>query len=176
MARVVELMTNGRNTMTRKVSAMLLTAGISMFCMLGTACAEDVASRFIGAWKLDVDKTQSHGKPVYKYYDVAITDAGAGKIKSAVKWGVTDGTTGQLEYTGRVDGTASPVTGDPDVDTAKMTQGKRGVLHLSLFKDGKMVEWGRYKVAMDGKTLSGTEGGTDEKGVKYRWPVVFERQ
>ncbi len=32
---------------------------------------------------------------------------------------------------------------------------------------GKQVEWGRYKVSTDGKTLNATEGGMDEKGAKY---------
>ena len=68
------------------------------------------------------------------------------------------------------------MTGHPNADTVKMTKGKDDSLHLSLLKGGKQVEWGRYKVSTDGKTLNATEGGMDEKGAKYHWVEVFERQ
>lgn len=50
------------------------------------------------------------------------------------------------------------------------------MLHMTLLKDGKPVEWGRYKVSADDKTLNATESGLEEKGTKYRWVEVFERQ
>ncbi len=37
--------------------------------------------------------------------------------------------------------------------------GKGNGLHMTLLKGGKPVEWGRYKVSADGKTLHATEGG-----------------
>jgi hypothetical protein len=45
-----------------------------------------------------------------------------------------------------------------------------------LLKNGKQVEWGRYAVSADGKTMHATEVGTDETGAKYKWTEVWERQ
>ena len=38
------------------------------------------------------------------------------------------------------------------------------MLHMTLLKDGKPVEWGRYKVSADDKTLNATESGLEESG------------
>ncbi len=161
--------------MPTKILSMLLIAG-AVFCTAGTVFAGDVASAMVGVWKLNVDKTRWNGPPALKSYTITITDAGGGKLKDVVQWVDADGTPGQLEYTVSLDGTPSPATGYPNADTVKMKKGKGNWLHLTLLKNGKPVEWGRYKVSTDGKTLKATEGGTDEKGAKYRWVEVFERQ
>ncbi len=162
--------------MPKKILSMVLIAGASLFCAAGAAFAGDAASAMIGTWKLNVDKTQWNGSPALKSYTITITDAGAGKLKDVAQWVEADGTAGQIEYTVSLDGTPGPATGYPNADMAKMKMGKGNWLHLSLLKSGKTVEWGRYKVSTDGKTLKGTEGGSDEKGTKYRWVEVFERQ
>ncbi len=162
--------------MPKKILSMLLIAGASLIYVAGTAFAGDVASAMAGTWKLNVDKTQWNGAPALKSYTITITDAGGGKLKDVAQWVEADGTTGQIEYTVSLDGTESPVTGYPNADTVKMTKGKGDSLHLSLLKGGKQVEWGRYKLSADGKTLNATEGGMDEKGAKYHWVEVFERQ
>jgi hypothetical protein len=92
------------------------------------------------------------------------------------QWVDADGTVGQIEYTVSLDGSPSPVTGYPNADTVEVKTGKGNWLHVSLLKRGKPVEWGRYNVSADGKTLHATEGGSDEKGTKYRWVEVFDRQ
>jgi hypothetical protein len=162
--------------MSKKILSTLLIAGAALLCVAGTALAGDVASAMVGTWNLNVSKTQWHGPPALKSYTVTITDAGGGKVKNVAQWIEADGTPGRVEYTVSLDGTPSPVTGYPNADTVKMKMGKGNWLHLSILKGGKPVEWGRYKVSADGKTLNATEGGSDEKGTKYRWVEVFERQ
>lgn len=162
--------------MRSKVMAMLLFVGASLSCVAGTAFAADVPSALLGTWKLDVAKTQWNGQPALKSYTVTVTEAGEGKVKDLVQWIDSDGTTGKLEYTVSLDGKAYPVTGYPNADSVKMKMGKAGSLHMTLLKGGKPVEWGRYRVSKDGKTLHATEGGTDVEGLKYRWVEVFDRQ
>jgi hypothetical protein len=162
--------------MMKKMMSILLIAGASLLCATGTAFAADVTSVIVGTWKLNLDKTQWNGPPALKSYTITITDSGGGAVKNLAQWVDADGTSGKVEYTVSLDGTPSPVTGYPNADTVKMKKGKGNWLHLSLLKGGKQVEWGRYKVSTDGKTLNGTEGGIDEKGNQYRWVEVFERQ
>jgi len=162
--------------MAKKILSMLLIAGASLLCVAGTAFAADVPSAMVGTWKLNVDKTQWNGPPALKSYTVTITNAGSGKVKDVAQWVETDGTPGQIVYTVSLDGTPGPVSGYPNADIVKMKMGKGNWLHMSLLKGGKRVEWGRYKVSTDGKTLKAKEGGSDEKGNKYRWDEVFERQ
>jgi len=162
--------------MSKKLLSMLLIAGASPLWVASAAFAGDVASAMVGTWKLNVDKTQWNGPAALKSYTVTVTDAGGGKVKDVAQWVDADGTPGKVEYTASLDGTPSPVTGYPNADTVKMKTGKGEWLHLTLLKGGKPVEWGRFKVSADGKTLHGTEGGSDEKGTKYRWVEIFDRQ
>jgi len=161
--------------MSKKILANLWGRCALLLCIAGVAQAQDT-SAFVGTWNLDVAKTQWGGAPALKSYTVTIADAGGGKVKSSAQWVDADGTKGQIEYTVGLDGAGSPVASYPNADTVKMTKGKGNSLHMSLTKDGKLVEWGQYRLSADGKTMHATEGGKDENGKKYRWAEVFERQ
>ncbi|HEV7614141.1 MAG TPA: hypothetical protein VGO37_19850 [Steroidobacteraceae bacterium] len=161
--------------MTHRISATIVAAAF-VFAS-GLALAQDGAvSPFIGAWKMNVAKSKFEGTPPVKSYSITITDAGDGKTHNLAQWVDSDGTKGQAEYTTKADGKASPVTGYPNADSVRSTSTGPRSSKMSLLKAGKVVEWGKYTVSSNGKSMLGTEGGTDAEGAKYKWTEVFERQ
>lgn len=161
--------------MVLKISMMM--AGAALVLVSGLALAADATpSPFIGTWNLNVAKSKFEGTPAVKSYSITITDAGGGKLRNAGQWVDGDGSKGQAEYTAAADGKPVPVTGYPNADSIVVKKTGARSTHMSMMKGGKEVEWGRYTVSKDGKTLRGTEGGVDEKGTKYKWTELFEKQ
>jgi hypothetical protein len=151
------------------MGACVLVAGVSL-------AADPAPSPFIGNWSLNVAKSKFEGTPPVKSYTLTITDAGGGKTHNRAEWVDSDGTKGQAEYTADPGGKPTPVAGYANADSVSVKSTGPRSLEMSLRKGGKEIEWGKYRVSADGKTLHGTEGGTDENGAKYRWLEVFERQ
>jgi hypothetical protein len=154
-----------------------ITAGAILLLVSGLALAADApANPMLGTWNLNVAKSKFEGAPAVKSYTLTITDAGGGKTHNVVQWVEGDGSKGSLEYTTDRGGKPAPVTGYANADAVVMKQTGPRSSHMSLLKNGKQVEWGRYTVSADGKTMRATEGGVDEKGAKYKWKEVWERQ
>jgi len=161
--------------MVRKISSMV--AGVTLLLVGGLAFAADTApSPFIGTWVLNVSKSKFEGAPAVKSYSITISDAGGGKLHNVAQWVEGSGAKGQSEYTASADGKPTPVTGYANADAVVVRSKDPRSTHMSMLKGGKEVEWGRYKVSADGKTMHGTEGGTDETGTKYKWTEFFEKQ
>ncbi len=161
--------------MTHKISAMIVSMAFVFASAL--ALAQDAAvSPFIGSWKMNIAKSKFEGTPPVKSYSITITDAGDGKLHNLAQWVDGDGTKAQAEYTTKADGKASPVTGYPNADSVRSTSTGPRSSKMSLLKGGKVVEWGKYSVSSNGKSMHGMEGGIDADGAKYKWTEVFERQ
>jgi hypothetical protein len=150
-------------------AVLVLAAGVAL-------AADTAASPFVGKWSLNVAKSKFEGTSAVKSYTITITDAGGGKTHNLAEWVDGDGGKGQAEYTAEAGGKPSPISGYANADSVLVKSTGPRSLHMSLRKAGKEVEWGSYRVSADGKTMHGTEGGTDENGTKYRWTEVFERQ
>jgi hypothetical protein len=161
--------------MVRKIG--LIVAGAAFALAAGLALAADAAPNpGLGTWAMNVAKSKFEGTPAVKSYTITNTDAGDGKTHTLAQLVYGDGTKDQVEYTAAADGKPVPVTGYPNADSVVVTKTGPRSLHLSLRKGGKEVEWGKLTVSKDGKTMHGTEGGTDEQGAKYQWTEVFDRK
>jgi hypothetical protein len=160
--------------MVRLLSRSIL---LSLTLVVGVSFAADPSpSPFIGTWVMNVGKSKFEGTPPVKSYTITITDAGGGKVHDKAEWVDSDGTRGQSEYTAEFNGKVVPMTGYPNADSVRVKSTGPRSISMSLLKGGKTIEWGKYRVTADGKVMHGTEGGTDEKGTKYQWTEVFERQ
>jgi hypothetical protein len=151
------------------IGAMLLVTG-------GAWAADAAPNAMIGNWTLNAAKSKFEPGPALKSYTIAITDAGSGKVHTVATWVESSGAKGSIEYTVATDGTPAPVTGYANADSVTLKATSTHSSKMSLRKAGKEMEWGRYKVSADGKSLHATEGGTDETGAKYKSEMVFDRQ
>jgi len=162
--------------MALSLSRYMAWAGVFALVAAVSFAADTAPSPFIGKWSLNVAKSKFEGTPPVKSYTITITDAGGGKTHNRAEWVDSDGTKGQVEYTAEPSGKPSPTTGYANADSMSVKSTGPRSLEMSMLKAGKKVEWGKYTVSADGKTMHATEAGTDENGVKYQWTEVFERQ
>lgn len=161
--------------MVRKICSMV--AGVALVLAAGLALAADAAvNPFIGTWVMNVAKSKFEGTPAVKSYTITSADAGEGRTHSVAALVYGDGTKDQVEYTAAADGKPVPVTGYPNADSVVVRKSGPRSLHFSFLKGGKEIEWGRLTVSKDGKTMHGTEGGTEAGGAKYKWTEVFDRK
>jgi hypothetical protein len=116
----------------------------------------------VGTWKLDVAKSTYKPGPAPKSATVTIEPAGKGVTVSVdavmadgpMKWG----------YSSARDGQDSPVTGNPNYDTANVTQNSPTEGTILYKKDGKTVVTAKTSISKDGKSMTVTTTGTDSKG------------
>ena len=161
--------------MLRKFCSMAIAPALLLAS--GLVLAADVAAGpFVGVWVLNIAKSRFEGTPALKSYTITTTDAGDGKVHNLAQWVEANGTKGQAEYTATPGGKPAPVSGYANADSVRVKSTGPRSLHMSMLKGGKEVEWGKYSVSADGKTMHGAEGGTDETGAKYKWTEVFEKQ
>jgi hypothetical protein len=87
-----------------------------------------------------------------------------------------DGTTQHQTYTALFDGKESPVTGDPDRDSATMNRIDAYTTEVVGTKAGKPSVTYRRVVSKDGKTLTLRETGTNGRGQKVNNALVYDKQ
>jgi hypothetical protein len=129
----------------------------------------------VGTWKLNAAKSKYDPGPVPKSNTIVIAAAGAG-IKVSAKGTDAEGKPTSADYTVAFDGKDVPVTGQPAYD---MTSAKRidaNTTELTRKKAGKVVQTARRAISSDGKTMTVTTTGTDEKGRKINNVGVFDKQ
>ena len=117
---------------------------------------------FIGTWSMDMAKSSFKPGPGVKSAQLVIEAAGkamkvsvdAVSADGPVKWG----------YTAMPDGKDVPVTGNFGAEMASLTQVNPNE-RITVYKSGgKPVMTSKAVVAKDGKTMTITQDGTDEKG------------
>ena len=93
----------------------------------------------------------------------------------------TDGTdaTGkpfQTTWTGKFDGKAYPLTGDPTADSRTYTKIDDRTLTLINKMGDKVVATGRITVSADGKSRTLKTSGTDTAGKKVSSTSIYDKQ
>ncbi len=162
-----------RATWTRQTVGLALAAIGAL--ALGITAGAQAPDPLVGTWKLDLAKSTYKPGPAPKSYTVVIDAAGKG-IKVAVDAVGADGTAMKWGYTTPRDGKDVPVTGNPNYDTAAVTQTSPTAGSIVYKKGGKPVVTLTTEVSKDGKTMTGKATGTDPKGQPMSNVLVFTRQ
>jgi hypothetical protein len=142
-------------------------------CFVGAAlCFADNPN--MGTWKLNEAKSQI---PAGFMKNITVVYEAAGDSVKVT----TDGTAGDgrplhTEWTGKFDGKAYPLTGDPTSDSRAYRKIDDHTLALSNKKDGKVIASGRIVVSADGKTRTLHLTGTDSSGKKVSSTAVYDKQ
>jgi hypothetical protein len=142
---------------------------------MGVAVAAQAPDPLIGTWRLDAAKSSAKPGPVPKSLTVTIAAAGKG-IKVAIDGTAGDGSPIKSGYTSMRDGKDAPVTGNPNIDAAAVTQANPHEATVLYKKGGKTAVTAKVSVAKDGKTMTVTYDGSDAKGQAFHNVFHYVKQ
>jgi hypothetical protein len=150
-----------------------LAVTLALFFAAGTVCFAGDA--WMGTWKLNEAKSKfAPGTP--KNTMVVYKEAMGGKVKITADGIDADGKPVHGEWTGKFDGKAYPVKGDPASDARAYKKVDDHTLAFTVMKDKKVTVNGRVVLAADGKSRTVTTSGTTAKGKKFKNTAVFDKQ
>jgi hypothetical protein len=152
---------------TRTIALTLAT----LFAAVMVCFAADVQ---MGTWKLNEAKSKL-GPGMAKNTTV-IYEAAGDSVKITVDGVDAAGKPAHNEWTGKFDGKAYPVTGDPASDSRVYTRVNAHTLALTVTKGGKVTMTIRIVVSADGKTRTVTVNATDTKGKKTTTTAVYDKE
>ena len=136
------------------------------------------ADNSLGTWKRDVERTKvtpPDARPVK--VQTIVREAVDGGVKHTSKTERMDGTGTESTFIAKYDGKPVAVTGNASYDTISWKQVDANTFTIDTRKtDGKYKTKGTVKVSKDGKTMTGTQKGTDADGKPTKFTVVFDKQ
>jgi hypothetical protein len=155
-----------------RVSLAVLVGLAVLAALAGTSGAQST-DPLLGTWKLDVAKSKISG-PAPKAGTVKYEAAGDA-LKVTVDLDATDGPA-HWGYTATWDGKESPVTGNPNADTAANKKIDARTSEVAMKKAGKATTTNRRVVSADGKTLTITIKGSTPDGQPVDDVQVYVKQ
>jgi hypothetical protein len=160
-----------------KTRTMLCLAAIVVLALCTSISGLAQTDPFVGTWKMSSAKSKFTPGPAWKSETRIVEESPKG-MKVSVDRTNGDGTNQQFNYTTNFDGASHPVTGigPYGADSVAVQMTAWNTLSISLLKSGKVVGTGTTVVSPDGKTLTLTSKGTDEKGKASSSVVLFDKQ
>jgi hypothetical protein len=134
--------------------------------------ADDLLS---GTWELDTAASKFDPGPARKT-DIRIYKVDGNVIHMTGKVVFADGKSITVEYTGAYDGKDYPVAGNPKVGTIAQERLDDYTAKTTAKRDGKITATSTRVISKDGKTMTITSTGTDEKGVAFHDTLVFHKR
>jgi hypothetical protein len=154
----------------------MMRAVLALVLVLGVGAVSAQTDPAVGTWKFNPAKSKYDPGPAPKAYTVVVTAAGEGRLRVSGKGEAADGTPITVEYTAATDRKDVPVKGSPAYDTLSSSRIDPNTTQQTRKKGGKVVQTATIAVSSDGKTLTATTTGTDERGRKINTVAVFEKQ
>jgi len=87
-----------------------------------------------------------------------------------------DGRSINVEYTGAYDGKDYPVAGNPNVETIAQERVDNYTAKTTTKRNGKITATSTRVISKDGKMMTITSTGTNEKGIAYNDVLVFHKR
>jgi hypothetical protein len=147
---------------------------VAAFCVFSVALVA-ADNPFLGTWKLNTAKSKATVGKIPKEETVVFAADGNGVKRTVV--GI-DGDGEKIDMNGSLpwDGMEHKVDGPmgPAMITAKPVN--PNTLDVTVKVNGKVVMSGKAVVSKDGKTMTSTFKGEDEKGRKFDNVVVHDKQ
>lgn len=151
----------------RALPVLFLLAVVATTCL----AAADVN---IGTWKLNETQSQI---PAGATKHRTIVFAPVGENVRVTTDGVdANGKPIHTEWTGKYDGNAYPLSGDPDADARTYSRISDHTLALTETKSGRVTRTGRIDISPDGKTRRVMTAELDAKGIKGSTFLLYEKQ
>ena len=157
---------------TGRLSILAVLAACAL--ALPAQAAAQTSDNFIGTWKLDPAKSTYKPGPGSKSSTLTIEAAGKG-MKASID-SVTATGPMKWSYTATPDGPDSPVTGNPNAETASVTMPSANERIVVFKRGGKVALTSKAVVAKDGKVMTITQDGTDAKGQAVQNVLYYVKQ
>ena len=129
----------------------------------------------MGTWKLNLQKSKYNPGPALKSLTVIFEPAGKG-VKATADYVTSAGDTISTQYTAYYDGKDYPITGSPNADTVVLKHLGAKKIQRTDKKGGKVVQTFVRTVAADGKTMTITQKGKNNKGEAFNNVLVLAKQ
>jgi hypothetical protein len=128
----------------------------------------------VGTWKFNPAKSKFESGPAYKSRTVKIDPAGEG-IKVAVDGVSGDDKPHAYSYTAQYDGKDHAVTGNPMADAIAYKKISDSTVEATAKKGGQVTTTMSIVLSADGKSLTVTAKGKNDKGA-FTDVAVYDRQ
>jgi quercetin dioxygenase-like cupin family protein len=128
-----------------------------------------------GTWELDIAASVFKPGPGWKK-QTRIYTSDRKNIKMIATGIRENGESSRFEYTGAYDGKDYPVTGNPKAETISQELIDKYTVTTKTKRDGKITAVSICVISTDGKTMTITTSGTDEKGVAFYNTLVLRKQ
>jgi hypothetical protein len=156
------------------VTAVVFLGGLLAFSG-STRSAFAQADPAVGSWKLNVGKSRYSPGPAPKSQTITITAAGNG-IRVSSKGVDGDGKATSTEYTASYDGKDVPVMFNLAYDVTSLKRVDANTSELTRKKGGKVVQTARRVISAEGKTMTITTTGVDDKNRRVDNVAVYDKQ
>lgn len=156
------------------VTSIVFLGGLLAVCG-STRSAFAQSDPAVGSWKLNVTKSRYSPGPAPKSQTITITAAGNG-IRVSAKGVDGDGKATSTEYTASYDGKDVPVLFNLVYDVTSLKRIDANTSELVRKKSGKVVQTARRAISAEGKTMTITTTGVDDKSRKVDNVAVYDKQ
>jgi len=156
----------------RKGTLVVMSAVILVWTLATVAMAADP---HVGTWKLNVAKSKFNPGPAPKGFTVIIQAQDDG-VKYVLNGTEADGKAMHQEWAVKYDGKDYPITGDPTSDTYAFRKVDAKTYDVVGKKGGKAVVKIREVFSTDGRSITVTEEGKNEKGEGFKNVFIVEKQ
>ena len=158
---------------TRSIFAMFTLAAFALLAPATSLLAQSDPA--VGTWELNVAKSRYSPGPPMKSQTITITTVG-NRTRVVAKGVDGNGKPTATEYTAPYDGTDVPVMFNLVYDALSLKRIDRNNAEVVRKKGGKVVQTARRSVSEDGKTLTITTSGVDDRGRKVDNVAVYDRR
>lgn len=152
------------------VSTLVVT-----FVMLTSASMAAAADNWMGTWKMNVAKSKYSPGPAPKSQSLKFEANPAG-TKLSTEATAADGTATKGGFTSKFDGKDVPYSGNAAADMASPKRIDDNNYENVWKKGGKVTVTAKVSVSADGKTLTVTQAGKNEKGEAVNITAVYDKQ
>ena len=148
----------------------------AVLAALGTVdLTAQAADPLVGTWELSIAKSTYNPGPAPRSETRTYVVAGE-EIKATSRGVDADGTPTSGQWTVNYDGKDRPETGSPVADTLSLKRIDPFTAEFTQKKAGKVVATGTRVISKDGKVMTITTKGTNEKGQAFNDVQVFDKR
>jgi uncharacterized protein RhaS with RHS repeats len=158
----------------QRTSRLVRWAAALLFLSLSQPFANS-ADPLVGTWELNIEKSRFDPGPAPRSQTRTYESDGK-TVRMTSKSVNAQGQETTVEYTASNDGKDSPITGSPIADTVSVKQIDASTSEATLKKNGKIVSVSRRVISSDGKQMTVTTTGVNDKGQPIKSELVFDRR
>lgn len=128
-----------------------------------------------GTWDLDASASRFNPGPG-RTRDTRTYRVDGDRIYLTGAVAYADGRVENIQFEAALDGKDYAPTGNPRVETIAQVRIDAHTVKTTTKRDGKVMATSTRQVSTDGKTMTITTTGTDEKGVAFNNTLVFRKR